>query len=152
MVNSVMSSLTTFFLCSIKVPISILNQIDKYRRHCLWRGRDINARKPPMAAWKMVTMPKLKGGLGVLNLRRQNEALLTKYLHKFYNKEDLPWVQLIWFNYYNNRKLPGSVKRGSFWWRSIIKLVDQYKGIAQTEAGNGSTILFWTHMWNGRVP
>jgi hypothetical protein len=25
--------------------------------------------KSPLAAWKMVTKPKLKGGLGVINLR-----------------------------------------------------------------------------------
>jgi hypothetical protein len=34
-----------------------------------------------------------------------------KYLHKFYNKDDLPWVQLIWSKYYENGKLPGVVKR-----------------------------------------
>jgi hypothetical protein len=67
MVNLVLSSLTTFYLCSIKVPIIILNQIDKYMRHCLWRGGDVNARKPPMAAWKLVTRPKSKGGLDVIN-------------------------------------------------------------------------------------
>jgi hypothetical protein len=69
MVNSVLSSLETFFMCFIKVPITILNQIDKYRRHCLWRGGDINGKNPPLAAWNMVTKPKLKGGLGVINLR-----------------------------------------------------------------------------------
>jgi hypothetical protein len=92
LVNSVLSSLTTFYLCSIKVPIAILNQIDKYRRHCLWRGGDINAKKAPLTAWKMVTKPKGRGGLGVINLRLQNEVILMKNLHKFYNKEDLPWV------------------------------------------------------------
>jgi hypothetical protein len=35
MVNSVLSSLLTFYMCSIKVPISILEQIDKYRRQYL---------------------------------------------------------------------------------------------------------------------
>jgi hypothetical protein len=35
MVNLVLSSLATFYMCSIKVPITILNQIDKYMRHCL---------------------------------------------------------------------------------------------------------------------
>jgi hypothetical protein len=64
------------------VPITILNQIDKYRRHCLWRGSDVNARKPPLVAWKMVTKPKFNEGLGVINLRRQNEVLLLKHIHK----------------------------------------------------------------------
>jgi hypothetical protein len=49
---------------SIKLPVCIINQIDKYKRHCLWRGGDINAKKPPMAAWKLVTRPKAKGVLG----------------------------------------------------------------------------------------
>jgi hypothetical protein len=34
-VNSALSSLPTFYMCAIKVPIDILNQVDKYRRHCL---------------------------------------------------------------------------------------------------------------------
>jgi hypothetical protein len=33
----------------------------------------------------MVLEPKSKGGLGVINLRLQNDALLLKQLHKFYN-------------------------------------------------------------------
>jgi hypothetical protein len=63
----------------------ILNQIHKYRRHCLRRGGVVNAKKPPLA-WKMVTKPKSKGGLGVINLRLQNEALLLKNLHIFLTK------------------------------------------------------------------
>jgi hypothetical protein len=82
MVNSVLSSLTTFYVCSIKVPQDIWRQIDKYRRHCLWRGGDLNAKKPPLVAWNMVTRPKSKGGLGVIRLNVQNDALLKKKLDK----------------------------------------------------------------------
>jgi hypothetical protein len=35
---------------------------------------------------------KEKGGLGIINLRSQNAALLIKHLDKFYNKKDIPWV------------------------------------------------------------
>jgi hypothetical protein len=45
MVNSVFSSLPTFYMSSIKVPVYILNQINKYRRHCLWYGGDVNDEK-----------------------------------------------------------------------------------------------------------
>jgi hypothetical protein len=50
MVNSILSSLVTYYLCSIKVPAIIIKQIDKYRRHCLWRSNDMNAKKPPLTA------------------------------------------------------------------------------------------------------
>jgi hypothetical protein len=142
MVNSVLSSMVTFYMCSIKVPIEILNQVDKYRYHCLWRGGDINAKKPPLTAWEMVAKPKLKGGLGVINLRRQNKALLLIFLHKFYNKEDLPWLRLLWSQYYSNGQVLGQVKRGSLWWRSNLKLLKVFKGIANAEVGPGDSILF----------
>jgi hypothetical protein len=33
--------------------------------------------------------------LGVIKLETQNEALLLKYLHKFYNNHNLPWINII---------------------------------------------------------
>jgi len=44
--------------------------------------------------------PKDRGGLGVINLTLQNEALLLKQLDKFYKKKDVQWVKLIWNKYY----------------------------------------------------
>jgi hypothetical protein len=66
--------------------------IAKFRKRCLWRGCDINAKGYNLATWKMVTVPKDKGGLGVKDLYVQNDALLLKHLLKFYNKIDVPWV------------------------------------------------------------
>jgi hypothetical protein len=109
---------------------------------CTIYGGDINGRKPPLAAWKMVTKPKLKGGVGIINLILQNEVLLMNNLHKFYNKEELPWVQLIWSNYYRNGRVPSQIKKGSFRWRDNLKLLNCYKGIAQATAGQGDTVLF----------
>jgi hypothetical protein len=84
----------------------------------------------------------MKGGLGVIKLRVQNETLLLKNLHKFFNKEDLPWVHLIWTLYYSNGKVAINASKGSSWWRSILRLLDQYKGIALGMVGSGDTILF----------
>jgi hypothetical protein len=50
LVNSVLSSMVSFYMCSIKVPIEILNQIDKYRRYCMWNGDDINGKKTSLVA------------------------------------------------------------------------------------------------------
>jgi len=98
-----------------------------------------------------VTLPKSEGGLGVLNLRTQNEALLLKYLHKFFNKVDTPWVHLIWEKYYSNGTLPSDQKKGSFWWRDILKLLDTFKGMAMVTVSNGSTCKFWDDLWLNRV-
>jgi hypothetical protein len=50
LVNLVLSSMATFYMCSIKVPIEILDQIDKYIRHCSWNGGETNGRKVPLIA------------------------------------------------------------------------------------------------------
>jgi hypothetical protein len=56
----------------------------------MWRSFDINERSKPMVAWKKCTKPKRKGGLGIINLKSQNKALLMKHLDKFYNKKGIP--------------------------------------------------------------
>jgi hypothetical protein len=63
MVNAVFSSLPTYYMCTLKLPKTVIKQIDKLRRHCLWRGTDINAKKPSQVAWKSVCKPKTQGDL-----------------------------------------------------------------------------------------
>lgn len=43
--NSVFSAPPTFILCTFKLQDSVIKQIDKYRRHCLWRGSDLEPKK-----------------------------------------------------------------------------------------------------------
>jgi hypothetical protein len=53
-----------------------------------------------LLAWKKCSKLKRKGGLGIINPKTQNSALLLKHLDKFYNKE-VPWVKLIWHAHYS---------------------------------------------------
>jgi hypothetical protein len=50
MVNLVLSSLPTYFMSVMEIPLSIRHQIDIYRKQWFWRGADLNVRKPPLAA------------------------------------------------------------------------------------------------------
>ena len=103
-----------------------------------------------MVAWPKVTKPKNKGGLGVIDLRTQNEALLLKHLDKFYNKRDIPWVNMIWHSYYSHGQIPhATADKGSFWWKDLLHLCDKFRGVASCIIGDGSTVLFWLDVWNG---
>jgi hypothetical protein len=99
----------------------------------------------------MICKPKDKGGLGILNLSVQNNALLLKHLHKFYNHDSTPWVQLIWDSYYYETVPHAVTLAGSFWWKSIIKLSDQYRLLTKCAVGNGSSILFWSDLWGDQI-
>jgi hypothetical protein len=152
LVNSVLSSLPTYTMCTVAVPIAVLEYYDRARRNCLWRKSEINAKNKPLVAWKKCTKPKKKGGLGIINLRSQNNALLIKHLDKFYNRKDKPWVRLIWNAHCPNGEVPHASKnKGSFWWRDVMKLVDLFRGIASCRIGDGSTVLFWLDVWNDHL-
>jgi hypothetical protein len=66
LVNSIYSALPTFYMCSLKLPFELLDQIDKYKKHVLWHG-GMSARKVDiwwlgklpvelklMAAWRLL--------------------------------------------------------------------------------------------------
>jgi hypothetical protein len=55
---------------------------------------------------------------------------------------DVPWVKLIWDSYYEH-DVPHAAKAcGSYWWRDLIRLMDQYRSFATPHVGSGETILF----------
>lgn len=152
MTNAVLTALPTFTMCTFLLPKTVIKKIDKFHKHCLWRGSDANNKKPPKIAWPLVCVHK-EGGLGVINLRVQNESLLLKHLHKFYNHVDIPWVKLVWSKYYSDNWLPSlhGLQRGSLWWRDALKLQQQFKGIATVSLQNGATCLLWYDLWTGNV-
>jgi hypothetical protein len=72
---------------------------------------------------------------------------MLKNLHKFFNNLDIPWVHLIRDTYYSNGELPKNILEGPFWWKSHLKLLEIYKGMAKCIVGNGRTVNFWTDLW-----
>jgi hypothetical protein len=151
LINSVLSSLPTYYMCSLKLPVTVIDVIDKYRKNCLWRGKEFNQKKYNLAAWDLVRRPKSKGGLGVVNLSVQNNALLLKQLDKFYRKADVQWVRLIWQKYYQNAVPHLAREKGSFWWKDILRLHVLYRGVAICLPSRGDTVAFWDDIINGAV-
>jgi hypothetical protein len=89
-----------------------------------------------LVSWEKICKPKKQGGLGVLNLRIQNQALLN--LYKFYNHMDIPWVNLIWRAYYSNGEAPHAMNpQVSFWWRDCMSLNENFRNITTCSINSG---------------
>jgi hypothetical protein len=145
LIKSALSSMPLHFLLALKLQPGLIKPLDRILRQCLWRDKD--GPKQSLAAWEMVCKPKENGGLGIINFSKKNDALLMKHLHKFYNKAQVPWVQLVWHSYYNN-SIPHAMKLcGSFWWRDVIKLADNFRDVSSVIPGSGDSIMFWTDKW-----
>jgi hypothetical protein len=144
--------MATYAMCTIEINPKIMNHIEKIRRRVVWSKKTDEGEKCiSLAAWDMVCRPKDKGGLGVLNMKTQNQGLLLKFLDKFYNKKDIQWVKLIWSTYYQDSIPHATNACGSFWWKAVMKLSPIFRGIAYCKIGKGDTALFWKDEWNHGV-
>jgi hypothetical protein len=130
------------------VQVTILDHIEKSCRVFLWNDKNIQKHGKCLAKWEDISLPKKNGGLGVLNLRIQNQALIIKFLYKFFNRQDIPWVQLIWKAHYNDERIPHEkAVKGSFWWRDCTAFIDTFKMIAKCKVRSGNTIMLWNDIW-----
>ena len=73
---------------------------------------------------------------------------MLKFLDKFFNRDDLPWVRLIWDSYYPNSVPHASPICGSFWWKQICKLMPIFRGISSPLVGDGKNISMWHDKWH----
>ena len=85
--------------------------MDSVRSKFLWRG-DETKFKYHMVRWENVCFPKDYSGLGVINTRRMNEALLTKWIWRILeNRENDPCVQLLRRKYLASKSFVTSTAR-----------------------------------------
>ena len=60
MINSVLTPTVTYAMCSMKLPVGVIENIDRARKQCPWRGNDATNKGGSLAAWHMVQRPKQK--------------------------------------------------------------------------------------------
>jgi hypothetical protein len=150
LVNSVFSALPTYYMCSLIIPPAVIQQIDRFRKHCLWSKGDIHRRGTCLAAWEPMCRKKDEGGLGIINIHNQNLALLMKFLDKFCSHANIPWFNLTWSKLYHNSNIPPHAKNpcGSFWWKNIIKLFIKFRDFIICHPNSGNTVSLWNDPWS----
>lgn len=62
MINSVLYAIPTYYMCSLKLPKTVIDAIDTARRNYLWRGSNASVKRKSLASWDKVCRPKDKGG------------------------------------------------------------------------------------------
>jgi hypothetical protein len=64
------------------LPKWVIKEIDKIRRRFLWHGyKELQDKKPMcLVNWRVVTMSRSFGGLGVRDLSIMNQSLIVKWV------------------------------------------------------------------------
>ena len=77
LINSVPTALPIYLLSFFRIPKKVIHKVVSIQRNFLWGGGSETA-KIPWVIWDIVCLPKTKGGLGIKDLSKFNEALIGK--------------------------------------------------------------------------
>jgi hypothetical protein len=133
------------------LPKTVVKKIDGTRKRFFWLGGGTK-KKYHLVKWCVVARPKLKGGLGVKDLRKMNLSLPCKWWWKLENGEGL-WQEIVKKKY----KIKGGIAtlrynpKNSPVWNDMIRIKDYYLAGRQIIIGNGLDTDFWRDPWCGPV-
>jgi mannosylglycoprotein endo-beta-mannosidase len=133
LMNSVLSSLPTYFLTMFAPKKWLINKLDKIRRNFFWKGTEQASGGHCLVKWPVVKRPKNVGGLGVLDLELFSRALRLRWMWYQFVDPERPWA---------GTDLPCSeIDKQLFRASTVVML------------GNGERARFWDDCWlNGQAP
>lgn len=83
----VLNAIPFYTMQTSKIPVSILDEIDKIVRSFVW-GHDSGARRLHLIGWDTLIKTVSDGGLGLRSMRQLNQAALAKTLWRFLSEGD----------------------------------------------------------------
>ncbi|KAL4290332.1 hypothetical protein GQ457_14G020860 [Hibiscus cannabinus] len=89
LINSVLSSLPSYYLSLFEIPKTVLLKIEKIRGQFLW-GYTKDSKQLVRVSWSRVYLPRVKGGAGVVNLQAKKTNLYLQSGAGGWQPKDLP--------------------------------------------------------------
>lgn len=106
--QSVLNQLVVYWAHLYFLPTSIIQSMNKLTTNFIW-GRQAGKTKYHLSKMSYISLPKSRGGWGLLDLRNFEKALLCKTLWRGIY-EEVPWSNIIRKKYLGKKDL-------SFWFR-----------------------------------
>ena len=125
-----------------------------FRSRFFWEGVG-DKRKMHWLNWPAVCIPKDQGGLGIINSKILNIALMAKWLWRLITEENNQalWARIIRAKYPSAANILVSTPvGGSQFWHNLHKVRDAFRLGLKFKLGNGTRILFWTDWWSEESP
>lgn len=94
LINSVLSNLPMYYLSLFSMPVTVAHKLEAFIRRFLWGGTD-HSRKTHWVCWNVICKYKADGGLGLVDMKLKNRAMLNKWLWRFASEKDNPWRRVI---------------------------------------------------------
>ncbi|XP_074290500.1 uncharacterized protein LOC141617214 [Silene latifolia] len=126
LVNSVLSSIYSYWANIFIIPKGVLNKINAICRNYLWDG-NVEYIRVPMVSWDKSCSPKAEGGLGIRESYAWNLATVGKLVWWIYCCPDRLWVRWISNVYLKGCSWTDYTPLGdiSWGWKTVCKARDK---------------------------
>ena len=154
LIKSSSGAIPDYVMQGALLPSKVCKEIDRENRNFLW-GSTPEKRKMHLVNWDTVTWPKDHGGLGILETRPRNLALIAKLNWKLLYEDHSPWAQVLKAKYLSNNTSrnpwtsKGSCSRTWAACKAAKPLLDS--GIQKVITFGASTS-FWFDNWTSLSP
>ncbi|KAJ3689792.1 hypothetical protein LUZ61_018956 [Rhynchospora tenuis] len=149
LVKSVLTALPLHYMQVIKLPSWLIKHLDGIRRRFFWKGNDKCLGGHCLVNWTKCCLPKKCGGLGILDLQTQNQALLMKWLWKLLSEPDSTWSSTVNLLYGTTDVATLSLDtRISAAFKDILQYKDFFSASVSVVGGNQGPIWKWSATGN----
>nr|VDD57762.1 unnamed protein product [Brassica oleracea] len=156
LINSVITTMTNFWMQAFTLPSSCLKDIESLCSAFLWSGPELKSSKAKLC-WKDLCLPKNEGALGIRPLKEMNTVFYLKLIWRSSFEKASLWVR--WIHCYLIRKgsfwsVSSTTTSGSWVWRKLLKHRELATQFLRMEVGNGKHTLqekdtsFWYDVWS----
>lgn len=149
LIKSVLSSIPYYQMQTLLIPKGILHELEKISRAFLW-NQNKEGKKQHLLSWDLIKQHKDHGGLGIRDLRAQNEAFVMKLCWGLLTRPTALWVHCLTQKYRcGSGKFP-LIKRKraqSSVWSSILSVWECFHRNVGSNLGDGTNTSAWTELW-----
>ncbi|XP_061353784.1 uncharacterized protein LOC133298506 [Gastrolobium bilobum] len=92
--KSVISAIPVYHMQNSMLPVHVCKEIEKIQRCFIW-GDSEDKRRAHYVAWDQMCLPRECGGLGIINLRTQNEAFMQKIAWQLTSDQESLWAKVM---------------------------------------------------------
>jgi len=132
------------------MPTTVVKEVKRLQKN-FFVELELREQKIAWVAWDKVCQSKDKGGLGVIDLRKFNLALMGKWIWRLKYEKSSLWKDILDSKYGRWRGLrsQGQNCKESLWWRDIRKVWNleecgnDFEDKSWWEVGDGKEIRFW---------
>jgi len=156
-IKSVLTAVPLYYLSLFRAPELVCKNINRIQSRFLWGwGKE----KKPISwvSWKNVCKSKQEGGLGMIDVRDFNHALLAKWKWRWLSEEKGRWKYILESKYEEGSEgTHSSLKLQSWWWRDFHKVCMEGRGQGWFQAemgwklGRSDRVKFWEDVWVGNT-